>query len=33
MLLRANVLAKGISGVRPETLELLVAMLNAASTR
>jgi histidine ammonia-lyase len=29
MLLRANVLAKGYSGVRPETLELLVAMLNA----
>ena len=29
MLLRANVLAKGFSGVRPETLELLVAMLNA----
>ena len=28
MLLRANVLAKGFSGVRPETLELLVAMLN-----
>jgi histidine ammonia-lyase len=29
MLLRANVLAKGYSGVRPETLDLLVAMLNA----
>jgi histidine ammonia-lyase len=29
MLLRANVLAKGLSGIRPETLELLVAMLNA----
>jgi histidine ammonia-lyase len=29
MLLRANVLAKGFSGVRPETLELLIAMLNA----
>jgi histidine ammonia-lyase len=29
MLLRANVLAKGFSGVRPETLDLLVAMLNA----
>jgi histidine ammonia-lyase len=28
MLLRANVLAKGFSGVRPETLDLLVAMLN-----
>ncbi|HSD25902.1 MAG TPA: histidine ammonia-lyase [Vicinamibacteria bacterium] len=28
MLLRANVLAKGHSGVRPETLDLLVAMLN-----
>ena len=28
MLLRANVLAKGYSGVRPETLDLLVAMLN-----
>ena len=27
MLLRANVLAKGFSGVRPETLELLVAMI------
>jgi histidine ammonia-lyase len=27
--LRANVLAKGFSGVRPELLELLVAMLNA----
>jgi histidine ammonia-lyase len=29
MLLRANVLAKGYSGVRPETLDLLVSMLNA----
>src|SRR5262245_51659906 len=29
MLLRANVLAKGFSGVRVETLELLLAMLNA----
>jgi histidine ammonia-lyase len=29
MLLRANVLAKGYSGVRVSTLELLVAMLNA----
>jgi histidine ammonia-lyase len=29
MLLRANVLAKGYSGIRPETLELLVAALNA----
>ena len=28
MLLRANVLAKGYSGVRSETLELLIAMLN-----
>jgi histidine ammonia-lyase len=28
MLLRANVLAKGHSGVRPATLDLLVAMLN-----
>jgi histidine ammonia-lyase len=28
MALRANVLAKGYSGVRPETLDLLVAMLN-----
>jgi histidine ammonia-lyase len=28
MLLRANVLAKGYSGVRPETLDLLVEMLN-----
>jgi len=28
MLLRANVLAKGYSGVRPATLDLLVAMLN-----
>lgn len=29
LLLRANVLAKGCSGVRPEVLELLVSMLNA----
>ena len=29
LLLRANVLAKGFSGVRPELLELLVGMLNA----
>jgi histidine ammonia-lyase len=29
MLLRANVLAKGFSGVRPETLDLLVALINA----
>ena len=29
LLLRANVLAKGFSGVRPHLLELLVAMLNA----
>jgi histidine ammonia-lyase len=29
MLLRANVLAKGFSGVRPQTLDLLVGMLNA----
>lgn len=29
MLLRANVLAKGMSGVRAETLELLLALLNA----
>src|SRR5436190_22292519 len=29
MLLRANVLAKGFSGVRPEALDLLVAMINA----
>jgi histidine ammonia-lyase len=28
MVLRANVLAKGYSGVRPETLDLLVAMIN-----
>jgi len=28
MLLRANVLAKGFSGIRPECLDLLVAMLN-----
>ena len=29
LLLRANVLAKGHSGVRPELLQLLIAMLNA----
>jgi histidine ammonia-lyase len=29
MALRANVLAKGYSGIRPETLDLLIAMLNA----
>jgi histidine ammonia-lyase len=29
LLLRANVLAKGLSGIRPELLQLLVAMLNA----
>jgi len=29
LLLRANVLAKGYSGVRPDLLDLLVAMLNA----
>jgi len=29
LLLRANVLAKGFSGVRPELLELLVGLLNA----
>ena len=29
MLLRANVLAKGRSGIRPEIVELLLAMLNA----
>src|SRR5215469_7291243 len=29
VVLRANVLAKGFSGVRPELLELLVAMVNA----
>ncbi len=29
LLLRANVLAKGFSGVRPELVDLLVAMLNA----
>ena len=28
MVLRANVLAKGYSGIRPETLDLLVAMIN-----
>lgn len=30
MLLRANVLAKGYSGVRPEIIDLLLAMLNAS---
>src|SRR5579872_5049701 len=29
ILLRANALAKGLSGVRPETVEVLCAMLNA----
>ena len=29
MALRANVLAKGFSGIRLETLEALIAMLNA----
>jgi histidine ammonia-lyase len=29
MVLRANTLARGMSGVRPETLELLIAILNA----
>jgi histidine ammonia-lyase len=29
LLLRANVLAKGFSGVRPELVELLIALLNA----
>jgi histidine ammonia-lyase len=29
MVLRANVLAKGFSGVRPETLDLVVGMVNA----
>jgi histidine ammonia-lyase len=29
MLLRANALAKGLSGIRPETVEVLCAMLNA----
>lgn len=32
VLLRANVLAKGFSGVRPELLQLLVAMVNAGVT-
>ena len=32
LLLRANVLAKGFSGIRPELLELLAAMLNAGVT-
>jgi histidine ammonia-lyase len=30
MLLRANALAKGLSGIRPQTVETLCAMLNAA---
>src|SRR6202030_2316551 len=29
MLLRANALAKGLSGIRPQTVETLCAMLNA----
>src|SRR6202044_1423122 len=29
MLLRANALAKGLSGIRPQTVEILCAMLNA----
>jgi histidine ammonia-lyase len=29
MLLRANVLAKGFSGIRPQTLDLLIAMINS----
>ena len=29
LLLRANVLAKGLSGVRRETVEMLIALLNA----
>src|ERR1700723_2889989 len=29
MLLRANALAKGLSGIRPETVDVLCAMLNA----
>ena len=33
MLLRAQVLALGYSGVRPELVDVLVAMLNAACTR
>lgn len=32
LLLRANVLAKGFSGVRPELIELLAGMLNAGVT-
>ncbi len=32
MLLRANALAKGLSGIRPETVEALCAMLNAKSS-
>jgi len=33
MLLRANVLVRGTSGVRPALPELIVEMLNARSTR
>jgi histidine ammonia-lyase len=32
LVLRANVLAKGLSGVRPELIELLAAMVNAGVT-
>ena len=32
LLLRANVLAKGYSGIRPELLDLLIALLNAGVT-
>jgi histidine ammonia-lyase len=32
LLLRANVLAKGFSGIRPELLDLLIALLNAGVT-
>jgi len=32
LLLRANVLAKGFSGIRPEVVELMAAMLNAGVT-
>ena len=32
LLLRANVLAKGFSGIRPEVVQLLTAMLNAGVT-